>query len=167
RKLKNSLADGYTLKTSVQFKKEIGSLLLPRHVRKLPDFQDYISSKTYRPRKKHEDYLSELQNKNKDLRFRSFNQDKILSKESKSFFDFSLLPQLGVLHFQVLLKDLRTHLSWTQRQLADYLSIPKKMLSSYENSSDITIQLLEKLLSLFPEHYPKSLMLFLKNYNCF
>ncbi len=161
RKLRNSLADGYTLKTSVQFKKEIGSLLFPRHVKKIQDFQDYITSKTYRPRKKHNDNLAELQNKNQDLYFKSFNQDKIISEGSRSFFDFSL-PHLGVLHCQEFLKALRIHLSWTQQQLADYLFLPKNVVNSYEHTSDITLQLLEKLLPLFPDKQPKSLILFLQ-----
>ncbi|MGC9778983.1 MAG: helix-turn-helix domain-containing protein [Candidatus Heimdallarchaeota archaeon] len=155
----------FDLITSPRSKREVGKLLIPRHPDKKKDFQAYVSSKIYRPRKKYSDELAQLKATNHDLHFKIFNQDKILSEESRFFFDFSLLPNFGVLHCQELLKDLRTHLSWTQKQLADYLEIQEKMLTSYENSSDITIQLLEKLLPLFPKHHPKSLMLFLQQNN--
>jgi len=165
RKLKNSLEDGYTLKTSVQFKKETGDLLLPRHVKKIQDYQDYINSKTYRPRKIQTDEISHLIKTNQNLRFKSFNKDHIIVNNSQKYFNFTHIANLGILHCQEFLKRLRKHLVWTQKQLADYLRISEKVLTSYENSSDITIRLLEKLLPLFPKDYPKSLMLFLKQNN--
>ncbi len=144
------------------FKREVSQLLIPRHPVKKQEFQTYTAGKIYRPRKKYSDEFALLQQENQELRFHTFNIKQMVSDGSQTFFDFSVLPTLGVLQCQDLLKALRIHLSWTQRQLADYLLIPEKMITSYERTSDITIQLLEKLLPFFPESQPKSLMLFLK-----
>ena len=162
RKLRNSLYDGYTLVTDVKAKRILGELLLPRHIDKLPDFQTYIKSKIYQPRKRRTDELSLLMKEKQNLKFQSFNEDLIIFEESQQFFDFSQLQGLAVLHFQDMLKNLRKHHTWTQKQLADYLLIPEKVLTSYENKINLSIQLLEKLLPLFPKEQPKTLMLFLQ-----
>ena len=165
RKLQNPSYDGYTLTTDVKAKRILGRLLLPRHIDKLPEFQNYIKSKIYQSRKIRNDEISLLMKEKHNLRFKSFNEKNIINEKSQQFFDFSNLHRLAVLQCQGLLKGLRKHLSWSQKELANYLSIPEKVLTSYENRIDLPIQLLEKLLPLFPDKQPKTLMLFLQKNN--
>ncbi len=161
RKIINYADNGYNLITNVSAKRIVGQLLLPRHVIKILDFNKYVNSKIYQPRRKHTDELALQIEEKQELRFQSFNTKNIFIDDSQKFFNFSLLLDLGVLHCQAFLKSLRKFLSWTQKQLATYLEIPEKVLTSYEHGSDISIKLLEKLLPLSPEDQPKTLMLFL------
>ena len=165
RKLQNPSYEGYTLTTDVKAKRILGQLLLPRHIEKLPDFENYIRSKIYQSRKIRNDEISLLMKEKQNLRFKSFNEKNIINEKSQQFFDFSKLHGIAVQQCQELIKDLRTHLSWTQKKLAEYLSIPVKVLTSYENKTDLSIQLVEKLLHLFPQEQPKTLMLFLEANN--
>jgi len=167
RELDKNPKGGYVLNTNVNSKEKLQHLLFPRHAEKIRDFQAYVKSKTYTPRQNRSDTLTKMLQAQKSLHFQAFDEEKIIEENGQRFFNFSLLPTLGILQCQELLKTLRNYLSWTQKEIAEFLTIPEKVFTSYENVTDIPIRLLEKLLPLFPKQQPKAVMSFLQENNLF
>jgi len=164
RSISTDLGDGFVLRTKAEDKKKIAQIIQPRHIIKLKDFQKYIYSKTYKPRKNRTDSLTIQLKTNQNLKFNKFNDSTIKIINGNKFFDFSLLPELGVLNCQQLIKEIRTNKGWTLQKLANFLDISKERLFSYEHNTAIPIEYLRKLHTLYYQN-SNQFILFLKKNN--
>ncbi|MHA1126558.1 MAG: hypothetical protein ACTSO7_13630, partial [Candidatus Heimdallarchaeota archaeon] len=152
RTINTEFGISYAVNIKASSKDLLGKFLRPRHPSKQKDFQHYLNKK-----RRHiiDDPIKYQINR--------FNPESILAFNNAHYFNFTLLPNLNVINCTSLLRSVRKIWSWTQQDLADYLSISKEKLTSYEYRNSLPLQLLEKLLPKLPNAPNKVMPLLVEN----
>ncbi len=135
RTINTEFGTSYSLDIKATSKDLLSKFLHPRHPLKRKEYHRYLSKKRL--------HLIEDPNK---YRIDNINLETIITLNGESYFNFALIPNLNVNNCTEFMRTVRKIWSWTQQELADFLTIPKGHLAAYERRNSFPLPLLVKLL---------------------